>query len=181
MSYGARTSCRALTRGAYSSAVTVLAFIVFLLSFAVATLGVILPVLPGVPIAAAGALAAAAIMGFDRFGVATLVHVGLLAVLSQLVDVAGTYLGSKVYGAGRAGTWGGVIGSFVGLFVFPPWGFLLGAVIGAVVAELLIGREFGQAVRSGIGAFVGTLGGSVAKLVIMVVIGVIVFPRFFAG
>jgi len=161
--------------------VTILAFLVFLVAFAVAVVGVVVPVLPGVPIAAAGALAAAAIMGFERFGVQTLVQVALLAVLSQLIDLAGTYLGSKVYGAGRAGTWGGVIGSFVGLFVFPPWGFLVGAVIGAVGAELLVGRELQQAVRSGIGAFVGTLGGSVAKLVIMVVIGVIVFPRFFAG
>lgn len=160
---------------------TILAFIVFLLAFVVAALGVVLPVLPGVPIAALGAVAAAAMIGFERFGVGVLVNVILLAVLSQLVDLAGTWLGSKVYGAGRAGTWGGVIGSLVGVFAFPPWGFLLGAVIGAVVAELVAGRRFYDAVRSGLGAFVGTLGGTVAKLVIMVAIGVIVFPRFFHG
>jgi uncharacterized protein YqgC (DUF456 family) len=74
-----------------------------------------------------------------------------------------------------------VIGSFVGLFAFPPWGFIFGAVAGAAIAELLVGRPLNDAVRSGVGAFVGTLGGAVAKLVIMVVIGVIVFPRFFAG
>jgi len=161
--------------------VTVLAFAIFLVAFIVATLGVILPVLPGVPIAALGALAAAAIMGFQRFGVEVLVYVALLAVLSQVLDLVGTWLGSKVYGAGRAGTWGGVVGSFVGLFVFPPWGFLFGAVAGASIAELLVGRPLNDAVRSGVGAFVGTLGGAVAKLVIMVVIGIIVFPRFFAG
>ncbi|MBX3140047.1 MAG: DUF456 family protein [Trueperaceae bacterium] len=160
---------------------TVLAFAIFLVAYVVAALGVVLPVLPGVPIAAVGALAAAAIMGFDRFGVNVLIHVGLLAVLSQVVDLAGTWLGSKYYGAGRAGTWGGIIGSFVGLLAFPPWGFLFGALVGAVVAELLIGRELYPAIRSGVGAFVGTLGGTVAKLVIMVVIGVIVFPRFFSG
>lgn len=102
--------------------VTVLAFAIFLVAYVVAALGVVLPVLPGVPIAAVGALAAAAIMGFDRFGVNVLIHVGLLAVLSQVVDLAGTWLGSKYYGAGRAGTWGGIIGSFVGLLAFPPWG-----------------------------------------------------------
>lgn len=160
---------------------TVFAFVVFLLLFLVATAGIVVPVLPGVPIAALGAVLAAWIMGFGRFGVTPLIYVGVLALLSQLVDIGGTYLGSKVYGAGRAGTWGGVIGSLFGLVLFPPFGFLVGALIGAVGAEMLAGREFGEAVRSGIGAFVGTLGGTVAKLVIMVVIGVVVFPIFFGG
>ncbi|HEX7001204.1 MAG TPA: DUF456 domain-containing protein [Trueperaceae bacterium] len=160
---------------------TVLAFVVFLASYLVAFAGVILPVLPGAPIALVGAVVAALIVGFERFGTLPLVYVGVLVVLSQLVDVAGTWLGSKHFGAGRAGVWGGVIGSFVGLFVFPPFGFLVGALAGAVVAELLAGRPTREAVRSGVGAFVGTLGGTVAKLVIMVVIGFVVFPRFFGG
>lgn len=160
---------------------TILAFVIFLLLFIIAAVGVVVPVVPGVPIAAVGALIAAAMIGFERFGVTQLVYIALLALLSQLVDLAGTYFGSKVYGAGRAGTWGGVIGSIVGLFFFPPWGFLLGAPIGAVLAEMLAGRKLEAAVRSGIGAFVGTLGGAFAKLVIMIAIGVVAFPRFFGA
>lgn len=161
--------------------IDVLAFAIFLVSYLVAFVGVVVPVLPGTPIALLGAVLGAWVMGFSRFGAEPLIYVGVLTVLSQLVDVAGTYLGSKVYGAGRAGTWGGVIGSFVGLFVLPPFGFLFGALFGAVVAELLVGREPREAVRSGVGALVGTFGGTVAKLIIMVVIGVVVFPRFFGG
>src|SRR5690606_37332388 len=158
--------------------IDVLAFVVFLISYVVAFVGVVVPVLPGTPIALLGAVLGAWLLGFTEFGVQPLVFVGVLTVLSQLVDVAGTYLGSRVYGAGRAGTWGGVIGSFVGLFVLPPFGFLIGALAGAVVAELLVGREPRAAVRSGVGALVGTFEGTMAKLIIMVVIGVVVFPRF---
>ena len=161
--------------------IDVLAFVVFLISYVVAFVGVVVPVLPGTPIALLGAVLGAWLLGFTEFGVQPLVYVGVLTVLSQLVDVAGTYLGSRVYGAGRAGTWGGVIGSFVGLFVLPPFGFLIGALAGAVVAELLEGREPRAAVRSGDGALVWTFGGTLAKLIIMVVIGVVVFPRFFGG
>lgn len=157
----------------------ILAFIVFLLTFLVGAAGIIVPVLPGVPVAALGALLAAWMIGFETFGVTNLIYVGVLAVLSQLVDVAGTYLGSRYYGAARAGTWGGVIGSLFGLFLFPPFGFLIGALVGAVLAEMATGRKFDEAVRSGIGALVGTLGGTIAKLIIMVVIGFIVFPIFF--
>ncbi len=160
---------------------TILAFIVFLLVFLVAAAGVIVPVLPGVPLVAVGALLSAWIMGFERFGIMPLIYVGVLAVLSQVVDLAGTWLGSRFYGAGRAGVWGGIIGSFFGLFLFPPFGFLIGALVGAVVAEMLAGRPFEEAVRSGIGAFVGTLGGTVAKLMIMVAVGFVVFPIFFGG
>lgn len=161
--------------------IDVLAFVVFLVCYLVAAAGVVLPVLPGTPIALLGAFLAALMVGFERFGVQALVYVGVLTVLSQLVDVAGTYLGSKVYGAGRAGTWGGIIGSFVGLFALPPFGFLIGALVGAVLAELLVGRDMPAAARSGVGALVGTFGGTVLKLIIMVVIGVVVFPRFFGG
>lgn len=160
---------------------TTLAFVVFLVSFVVALAGVVVPVLPGVPIALVGAVGAAAIIGFDRFGWLPLLYVGILTVLSQLLDLAGTWLGSKYYGAGRAGLWGGIIGSFVGLVMFPPFGFLVGALAGAVIAELLVGRRPEEAVKSGIGAFVGTLGGTVAKVIIVVVIGFVVFPRFFGG
>jgi len=160
---------------------TLLAFVVFLIAYVAAFVGVIVPVLPGVPVAFVGAVVAALIMGVERFGVQPLVYVGALAVLSQLVDLAGTWLGSKGFGAGRAGVWGGVIGSFVGLFALPPFGFLAGALVGAAIAELLAGRELAEAIRSGVGAFVGTLGGTVAKLVIMVVIGFVAFPRFLGG
>ncbi len=158
-----------------------LALILFSLTLLVAAAGVIVPVLPGVPLAAVGAVLAALIVGFERFGVDGLIYVGALAVLSQLVDVAGTWLGSKHYGAGRAGVWGGVIGSLVGVFVLPPFGFLIGALAGATLAELLTGRRLEEAFRSGVGAFVGTLGGTVAKLVIVVVMGIVVVPRLFGA
>lgn len=156
---------------------TILAVVTFTLLFLVALAGIIVPVLPGVPLAAVGALLAAWMTGFERLTLVPLVIVGVLAVLSQLVDVLGSWLGAKHYGASRPGVWGGIIGSFVGLLLFPPFGFLTGALVGAVVAELLTGRAFGDAVRSGVGALVGTLGGTVAKLLILIGIGIVVFPR----
>ncbi len=158
-----------------------LALILFILTSVVAAVGVIVPVVPGVLLAAVGAVLAALIVGFERFGTDGLIYVGVLAVASQLVDVAGTWLGSKHYGAGKAGLWGGIIGSFVGVFVIPPFGFLIGALAGATVAELLVGRRVDEAFRSGVGAFVGTLGGTVAKLVIVVVMGIVVVPRLFGA
>ena len=156
---------------------TVVAFIVFSLALLVGIVGLVLPVLPGVPIAAVGGIVAAWIVGFEQFGLVAVVLVIGLAVLAQLIDLAASWVGAKVYGSGRAGLWGGVIGSLIGLILFPPFGFLPGALVGAFVAELIAGRPSAEALRSGFGALVGSLGGVFAKLLIVVAIGVVVYPR----
>jgi uncharacterized protein len=157
--------------------VTVLALVVLVLALLVGLVGVVVPVLPGVPIAAVGAVLAAWIVGFHRFGVLQIGFVLGLAVLAQIIDLAGNWVGARFYGARRAGLWGGVIGSLVGLLFFPPFGFLLGALVGAVVFELLGGRPLDEALRAGLGAFVGALGGTVAKLMIVVAMAVVSIPR----
>lgn len=157
----------------------VLAFALFSLLFLAAVAGVILPALPGVPLAAVGAVLAAWILGFERIEPIHLTYVVLLALLAQLVDLGASALGARVYGSRRAGVWGGIIGSLLGLFFFPPFGFLLGALAGAVLAELATGRNFSESVRSGVGALLGTLGGVVAKLFIVAAIGLVIYPRFF--
>mgnify|MGYP000055183521 FL=1 len=158
------------------STALVLAYVVFGASWLVGIAGVLLPVLPGVPLVAVGALAAAWIRGFEVVGAAPLVWVAVLAVVAQVVDLLAGAIGAKLGGAGRAGFWGGVVGSLVGLFAAPPLGFLVGALVGAVAAEVLAGRSGADAVRAGIGAFAGTVGGVVAKALVLVAMAVVMVP-----
>lgn len=158
----------------------VLALAVFSLSWAVALAGIVLPVLPGVPVAAAGALLAAWLTDFRTLDLAPLLAVAALTLAAVLVDVGASYLGARVYGARRPGLWGGVLGSLAGLLLFPPFGFVIGALVGAVGAELLTGRRPAEAVRAGLGAFLGTLGGMVAKVLVLVAMAVVVLPRLLA-
>jgi uncharacterized protein len=158
---------------------TILAIVIFVVTFLVALAGIILPVLPGVPIVAAGALVAAWLTGFEELTVTPLVIVGVLTALSIAIDYAAGVVGAQKYGASRSGIWGSVIGSLVGIFFFPPFGFLIGALAGAVIAEMLIGRKLEEAVKSGFGVLVGTFGGIVAKIFIIVAIAIVVFPRLF--
>lgn len=156
---------------------TILAAVVLVVALLVGLVGVVVPVLPGVPVAAVGAVLAAWMVGFHRFGLVPLGFIVGLAVLAQIIDLAGNWVGARFYGARRAGLWGGVIGSIVGLIVLPPFGFLLGALVGAVLFELAAGRPFDEAFRAGIGAFVGALGGTIAKLLIVVAMAVVAIPR----
>ncbi len=160
---------------------TVAAVVVASLGLLVGLAGVALPVLPGVPLAGAVVLAAGWIVGFERFGLDGVIGVVVLVVLAQVVDFAAGAIGARRYGARRAGVWGGIVGSLVGLVVLPPWGVFPGALGGAVLFELLAGREPSEAWRAGVGAFVGTLGGVLAKVAILVAMAVFVFPRLVGG
>lgn len=158
---------------------TVLAIILFVVCYVVAILGVFLPMLPGVPIAAVGALLAAWLTGFQELTLVPLLVVAALVVLALVLDYVAGFVGAKRYGASRSGIWGSIIGALLGLFFFPPFGFLIGALGGAILAELLSGRQAQEALRAGVGVFVGTLGGMVANLFILIALGLVVFPRLF--
>jgi uncharacterized protein YqgC (DUF456 family) len=154
-----------------------LAFTVFLLSYLVAFAGLILPVLPGVPIAALGALIAAWMLSFKAITVTQVIIVAGLAVLAVLLDYLAGVVGAKGFGASTAGVWGSVIGSVIGLFFFPPFGFLVSAILGAIVAEIVSGRQLNEALRAAWGVFLGTLGGIFVKILLLIAIGIVVFPR----
>lgn len=158
---------------------TVFAVVLFTLCYVVALLGIFLPMLPGVPVAAAGALLAAWLTGFQELTLIPLSIVGALVLLALLSDYAAGFVGAKRYGASRSGIWGSIVGALLGLFFFPPFGFLIGALAGAILAELLSGRQADEAFRAGLGVFVGTLGGIVANLFILIALGIVVFPRLF--
>ncbi len=130
---------------------------------AVGVAGVILPALPGLPLVFAGLLLAAWTNDFQRVGWLVLTVLGLLTVLSIIVDVVSSALGAKGVGASRKAMIGAVIGSLAGL-VFMPWGLLLGPFVGALAGEYLHSRQLGLATKVGVATWLGILIGTALKL-----------------
>lgn len=137
----------------------ILAIICLLLGFA----GCCLPVLPGPPIAYAGLLLLQATERF-QFTVGQLVVWGVLVIVVQVLDYVTPILGTKYSGGSKWGNWGCVIGTVAGIFLFAPWGILLGPFIGALIGELLGGKAFDEAMKAGVGAFIGFLISVVLKV-----------------
>ena len=101
--------------------------------------GCFLPILPGPPVAYL-ALWLLHFTGYAEFTVTELVVWGLLVVLAQAMDYVTPMLGTKYSGGSKWGNWGCAVGTVAGMFVFPPWGILLGPFVGAFVGELLGGK-----------------------------------------
>ncbi|MBW2333587.1 MAG: DUF456 domain-containing protein, partial [Deltaproteobacteria bacterium] len=62
------------------------------------------------------------------------------------------------------GVWGSIIGMLIGLFIFPPWGMLIGAIIGALAGEMAGGKKGKKALQASWGVFVGNIMGIGLKL-----------------
>ena len=126
--------------------------------------GCVLPALPGPPLSYVALL----FLHFTekhqfsgRFLLTWLIVTVVVSLLDYLVPV----WGAKKFGATRRGVWGSVIGLILGLFVFPPFGIILGPFIGAVIGELSAGKRSGHAMKAGFGSFAGFITGILLKLI----------------
>ena len=125
--------------------------------------GLLLPALPGSPLLFAGLLLAAWMENFDHVGPGILTVLGLMVVLTYVVDFGAGALGARQFGASRSAVIGAAIGAVVGIFFGLP-GILLGPFVGAVIGELAAARELREAGVAGVGASVGLLLGTALKM-----------------
>ncbi len=124
--------------------------------------GIILPVLPGVPLMWLGMVLMAWLDQFSSVGFWTLFWLGLLAAASVIVDFLATAEGARRFGAGRLAILGATLGLLFGLF-FGLAGILLGPFIGAVAGHLIGKATLDSSMRAGVGATLGVVAGTIAK------------------
>jgi len=132
-------------------------------------LGVVLPILPGIPLAWLGLFIYAIGTGFERISIATVVIFAILTVFALLLDFLAPMLGAKRYRASKLGVFGAFLGFTVGIFALGFWGIILGPFIGALLGELIAGRRPTQALRSAFGTFLGFVAGTLFKVIIILV------------
>ncbi len=127
--------------------------------------GCILPLIPGPPLSYVGLLLLHATQGY-QFSSNFLIIWGLITALVYGIDYVIPALTARQAGAGKRGVWGSMIGLFVGLIFFPPYGIILGPFIGAVIGELSSGKNSAAALKSGFASFLGFLIGTLIKIIV---------------
>ncbi|MGI6451931.1 MAG: DUF456 domain-containing protein [Syntrophomonadaceae bacterium] len=130
--------------------------------------GTFVPILPGVPLVF---LSIAFYGWYEGFNVITWKYLLVLAgftVLAIIIDYLATVFGAKYFGSSKKGMWGAVLGTFIGLFFFPPLGILLGPWLGAIIGEFLELQDIEKAFKVGVGTVVGLLSGMVFKLILAI-------------
>jgi len=141
-----------------------LSIIAFLLGL-LGLVGCIVPVIPGALLSYMGVLCAF-FTSYSQLGSGTLWVWALVCILVTLADYFLPAWMTKRFGGTRSGAIGATIGVFVGFFLFPPFGVILGPFMGAVLGELLHDKsDAGKAVVVGFGSFLAFIFGTGLKLV----------------
>lgn len=143
----------------------ILLIILGVVSLLIGIAGCIFPVLPGTPFAYL-ALILLHLTETVQFSLTELIVWALFVVVVEALDYVTPLLGAKYCGGSSWGNWGCMIGTFAGLFVFPPWGIIVGPFIGAFLGEIFGGKQSGQALKAGFGAFLGFMLTVVLKMVL---------------
>ena len=150
------------------------AFLLILVGLA----GTIIPALPGIPMIFAGAWLIAYMEDYMYFGWGTLIALGVLTVISIIIDWVSQTMGAQKAGATKMGLTGALLGTIIGI-PFGLVGIFLFPVIGAFVGEMIGHRDMRKAGKVSWATWIGMIAGIAAKLAIaFVMIGIMCVMRF---
>jgi uncharacterized protein YqgC (DUF456 family) len=125
--------------------------------------GIVLPLLPGIPLIFGGLWLFAWLDDFSRVSVTTVVVLAVMAVIAWLVDYIAAAFGVRRAGASGLAVIGAAIGAVIGIAAGLV-GVVIGPIVGAVIGEWLARRNHVQAARAGIAAGLGFILAVAAKI-----------------
>ncbi len=128
-------------------------------------IGCFLPILPGPPLSFIG-LIFLDLTEKSPFSAEMLWTWAAITIVVTALDYIVPVVGTKRYGGSKRGVWGSTIGLIIGLFMFPPFGIIIGPFVGAFIGELSSGKTTNErALRAALGSFIGFLVGTIFKLI----------------
>lgn len=127
-----------------------------------------IPTLPGVPVMFGTVFIYAILNNFESIQAWHLAVFGALALLSIGIDYFSGLIGAKLGGANKKSILFGIIGLFVGLLFFPPFGAFIGLFTGVFVAELIQFHDHTKALKAASYSLATTAAGALTNIAIAV-------------
>ena len=127
--------------------------------------GTIVPALPGIPMIFAGAWLIGYMEDYQYFGWGTLIALGVLTVISLIIDWVSQTMGAQKAGATKLGLSGAFLGTIIGI-PFGLVGIFLFPVFGAFIGEMIGHRDMRKAGKVSWATWIGMIAGIAAKLAI---------------
>ena len=136
--------------------------------------GSFLPVLPGPPFSWLGMLlvflwGGGTNGGGDKMSLTLLIVMLVVTIIVTILDYVVPAFFAKRGGASKAASAGALVGSILGMLLFPPWGIILGVGIGAFAGEIIANGMSEKAIPAAWNAFLGFLFSTGLKLIACVV------------
>jgi hypothetical protein len=130
--------------------------------------GTVVPFIPGIPLMFIGIAAYGWYDNFQTIDAQYLIVLACLTLLSVFMDYLSTMLGAKYFGSTKQGTWGALLGTVIGLFLFPPIGIIAGPFVGAIIGESMAGKDSRAALKVALGTVAGLFTGMLFNVILAI-------------
>ena len=145
-----------------------LIIIVVILLLLAGMAGTVVPFIPGIPLVFIGIAAYGWYDNFQTIDAQYLIVLACLTLLSVFMDYLSTMLGAKYFGSTKQGTWGALLGTVIGLFLFPPIGIIAGPFVGAIIGESMAGKDSRAALKVALGTVAGLFTGMLFNVILAI-------------
>lgn len=148
---------------------SVLIWLLIIIAFALAFIGLIKPIIPSVLMLWVGFLIYQ--FGIQHSHLSWVFYVSMLffTIFILVADfIMNKYFVNK-FGGSKISEYVALIGVLVGCFVFPPIGIIIIPFIAVLIVELILKSNFNQALSASFGSVIAFLASSIAQAIIMVI------------
>lgn len=158
---------------------TAVLWILIILMFVLAFVGLIKPIIPSVLVMWIGSIIYQ--IGFNDGRLSWIFYVAMI-IFTVFILVADFMMNKYFvnrFGGSKVGEYTALVGVIVGCFVFPPFGIILVPLIAVFVVELLNGFDFKKALKVSLGSVIAFLASTVSQAIIMVMMVIWFFVDVF--
>jgi|SRR5699024_773599 len=158
-----------------TSNVDIFIWILIILLFIVSFIGIVVPVIPGTLLLWLGFFAYHFFINSNELTWLFWIAMGIFTIVSLGADFYINVFFVDQFGGSKWSKWGALIGTLIGIFVYPPIGIILIPLLVVFVIELSIQQSFKKGMYASLGTLAGFLSSAVAKVFLQIVMIIIFF------
>ena len=137
-------------------------------------IGCFVPIIPGPPISY-GALLVFHFFSSYNIDEKTLWLSAFIVIAVTVFDLWLQIYGVKKFGGTKKAVNGSIIGLIIGIFLFPPFGIIIGPFLGAFIGAKMDDPDINKALKIALGALAGFVVGTLVKLSVSLYIIYIIY------
>lgn len=154
-------------------------WIVIVVCFVLGLAGIVLPILPSVALVWVGVAMYHFFIDAQILSWVTWATMVFFTAIILIVDQLSNVVVVKRYGASKISTIASLVGAFVGIFVFPPFGVVLVPFFLVFILELLQNRPLDKAFNIAFGTIIAFVGSTFAKGLMQIIMMAAFFINVF--
>lgn len=152
-------------------------WMLIILSFVIAFVGIVVPVIPGILFIWLGFIGYHFLIDETDLNVFFWIIMALFTIIIFGADFIINYYFVDQFGGSNWSKWGAIVSVFIGVFIYPPIGMIVLPLVIVIVIELMLKNTFKDSLKVALGTLAGFLSSAVAKVFLQIVM-IVIFILF---